>query len=85
MFEFLTRDKYEKGSSGWGEEKKSIEWRNPKSRSIMVIKNDTCDASEAVTFGQLPENDDEIIGFERIRYERGAEKDECALYSYELH
>lgn len=85
LFESLMRDKYEKSSWGWDGEKKFAEWRNPKSRFIIVTKNDICDASETVTFGQLPEDDDEIIGFMCFRYETGAEKNECALYLYELH
>lgn len=85
LFESLMRDKYERSSWGWNEETKLAEWKHPKTRLIIVTKNDICDASETVTSGQLPDDEDEIIGFMCFRYETGADKGECALYVYELH
>lgn len=85
LFESLMKDKYEQSSWGWNEVEKLAEWKHPKTRLIIVTKNDICDASETVTFGKLPDDDDEIIGFMCFRYEIGADKSECALYVYELH
>lgn len=85
LFVSLMRDMYEKSSWGWHEEEKLAEWKNSKTRLIVVTRNDLSDSSKNLVYEQLPEDEDEIIGFMCFRFETGGDKKECVLYVYELH
>lgn len=84
LFESLMKEMYEKSSWGWDQKEKLAEWKHLRTRIIIVTKNRLA-GDLSVTFGQLPDDDDEIIGFMCFRFEVGASKDESALYVYELH
>lgn len=85
LFEVLMRENYEKSSWGWNETEKLSEWKHSRTRIIIVTNSDIIDSSTQVVSRVLPPEDEEIIGFMCLRFETGADKNECALYVYELH
>lgn len=85
LFESLMKEMYEKSSWGWNEEEKMSEFKNSKTKILMVTRNDLSDPSNKVLEGELPADDEDIIGFMNFRFEYGAGKGECVLYVYELH
>lgn len=85
LFEGLMKEMYQNSSWGWNEKEKMSEWKHPRTRMIIVTKNDNCDPKNSVEVGQLPDDEEDIIGFMCFRFENGGDKNECAIYVYELH
>lgn len=85
LFKVLMKEMYESTSWGWNEPEKLAEWKHSRTRVILVTERDSGDTENFVTFGKLPYDDDDIIGFMCFRFETGADKSECSLYVYELH
>jgi len=86
IFEPLMHEMYENSNWGWNEEEKLSEWKNPKTRVIFVVPKDQTErGGKSLFFNQLPDDDEQIIGFMCFRFEVGADKSESALYVYELH
>lgn len=86
LFESLMRTMYEQSSWGWDQEDKLSEFKHSRTRVIIVTQSDTAaDPSTSVTSNVLPGEDESIVGFMNFRFETGANKEECALYVYELH
>lgn len=83
LFEPLMRDMYEKSSWGWNDREKMSEWKHSRTRVILVTKNDHL--ADNISFNELPQEEDGLVGFMCFRFESGADKNECALYVYELH
>lgn len=86
LFESLMRTMYENSQWGWCEKEKLAEWKHQKTRILIVTKNDVDHkVFEGVKVGELPGDDEQIIAFMCIRFEVGSDKNESALYVYELH
>lgn len=85
LFKILMKEMYENTSWGWNEPEKLAEWKHPRTRVVLVTEKDKSDSTNFITFGNLPEDDENIIGFMCFRFEAGADKSECSLYVYELH
>lgn len=87
LFEPLMRDMYEKSSWGWKKEVKLSEWRHPRTRVVLVTQKDICDLDKNIVANGIDQLDEEneLVGFICFRFESGADKNECALYVYELH
>lgn len=84
LFETLMRVMYENSNWGWDEEDKLSEWKHQKTRIIIVTeRNSKTDTS--LWSNEVPQDDQEIVAFMCIRFEIGANKNECSLYVYELH
>lgn len=85
LFESLMRTMYEKSSWGWNEEEKMGEFKHGRTRILIVTQNETSDPPASEVVSSLPDENEQIIGFMNFRFETGANKEECALYVYELH
>lgn len=86
LFESLMRTMYETSSWGWNEEEKLAEFKHSRTRILIVTQGDASDPPIAsVNSNSIPGEDETIIGFMNFRFEVGANKEECALYVYELH
>lgn len=85
LFELLMRSMYEQSSWGWNEKEKLGEWKHSRSRFIIVTKCQEGGDTFEFTDGQSIDKKDEIIAFMCYRFETGADKNEAAIYVYELH
>lgn len=84
LFVPLMSSFYESSSWGWDQEKKLDEWRNPKTRMIIVTERGS-DTESSTWKRHSPPVNARIIAFMCFRFEVGADKNETALYVYELH
>lgn len=86
LFESLMRTMYENSSWGWNAEEKLGEFKHSRTRILIVTQSDNSDPPTTVVSDSLPDEENEtIVGFMNFRFETGANKEECALYVYELH
>lgn len=80
LFEPLMGEYYSNSSWGWNREQKLREWKDPKTRIVVVTEQ-----NGGIWKAQLPSNEERLIAFMCFRFEFGADKSETALYVYELH
>lgn len=85
LFEPLMKDMYQKSSWGWDINEKMSEWKHPRTKVVFVTKKDAGDLLDDIISNKLPPDEDQLVGFMCLRFEIGADKNESALYVYELH